>query len=304
MSNSPIAGLLVINKPSGPTSRDVVNRVTRLVKPSKAGHAGTLDPLASGVLIVCVGKATRLVPHLQTQSKVYRAKFLMGYRSETDDITGDVTELDQTKPITENDIKSVIPDFLGAIEQVPPKFSAVHVKGKRAYELARAGFDVEIAPRTVSVYRLELLDLNPREMELEIECGSGTYIRAIGRDIGQRLGTSAVMSELVRTRIGRFDIQDSVEMKDVNSDTLDQFLRPPSEAVLDLAQIQCRSEELDDVRCGRPIDCRKSDSFAEDKPIALLTPTGELAALARLDRSKNQLAPTQVFLPQTAYNEA
>src|SRR5436190_8799230 len=197
-------GLLNVDKPSGLTSRDVVNRVQRLVKPHKVGHAGTLDPLASGVLVVCVGPATRLIEYVQRMPKRYLATFLLGRRSETEDIEGAVTELTDTPVPTVEQAHGALPNFVGRIQQLPPAFSALKVDGQRAYALARKGETPDLQPRPIEVYSVELVEYSYPQLVLDIRCGSGTYVRSLGRDIARALGTEAVMSALVRTEIGPF----------------------------------------------------------------------------------------------------
>ena len=175
-------GLLNINKPPGMTSRKVVDRVAKLVKPAKAGHAGTLDPMATGVLVVCIGAATRLMSFVQQQPKGYRATFLLGKRSNTDDITGEVVDVSDASPVFRNQIETLLPQFVGKIEQIPPQFSAVHVDGRRAHELARKGETVEIKPRSVEVFGVTLNKFRYPELELEIECGSAAERANSGED--------------------------------------------------------------------------------------------------------------------------
>ena len=164
-------GVVNLNKPAGMSSRKAVDRVKRLVKPAKVGHAGTLDPIATGVLVVCVGPATRLIRHAQEKRKSYRAKFLLGRTSRTDDIEAELTVVVEDPIVTEEDILNELTALTGTIQQTPPKFSAVHVEGKRAYELARKGQEVEIQPRPVEVHRIDLVELAAPQLVLEIECG-------------------------------------------------------------------------------------------------------------------------------------
>src|ERR1051325_1327760 len=175
-SSFPMFGLLNINKPSGITSRRVVDRVARLVKPHKAGHAGTLDPLASGVLVVCVGQATRLIEYVQRMPKRYRATFLLGRSSPTEDIEGDVSELPGAPQPSLDQIEQAARGMLGQLAQRPPAFSAVKVDGRRSYDLARAGRAVELAPRTIEVHAIALVGYSYPQLELDIRCGSGTYV--------------------------------------------------------------------------------------------------------------------------------
>src|SRR5262245_7182097 len=169
-------GLLNIDKPAGVTSRDVVNRVQRLVRPLKVGHAGTLDPLATGVLVVAIGQATRLVEYLQRLPKTYQGTFLLGRTSDTEDIEGTVIELTDTSIPTEQQIQGALPQFLGTIDQTPPAYSALKVSGQRSYDLARRGQAVDLAARPVEIHDLQLVRFAYPELELLIRCGSGTYI--------------------------------------------------------------------------------------------------------------------------------
>ena len=287
-------GVLNIDKPAGMTSRDVVDHVVRLVRPAKAGHAGTLDPLATGVLAVCVGAATRLIPHIQQRPKQYRAEFLLGSTSDTDDITGNVVETPRSAPVTREQIEELLPRFVGRIEQVPPQFSAVHVKGRRAYDLARQGKTVEVGPRTVDVYHAKLVRFVHPELELEIECGSGTYIRAIGRDLGKLLGCGAVMSRLVRTRIGPYRIQTETKLTQLDAQSLSKCLLPATTAVEHLPFHRAAPEQLVEMRHGRPF--RSPQPYEDGTTVAVLTPDEQLACLANYRRRDGTLAPKQVFL--------
>src|SRR5262245_35406014 len=197
-------GLLNIDKPAGLTSRDVVSRVQRLVRPQKVGHAGTLDPLATGVLVVAVGPATRLVEYVQRMPKTYQGTFLLGRTSDTEDVEGEVVELDSPPVPTRAEIDAALPRFIGTIEQRPPAYSALKVAGRRAHKLARRGEAVELAPRPVEIHAIELLRYEYPEMELRIDCGSGTYVRSLGRDVAEAVDTGAVMAALRRLAIGPF----------------------------------------------------------------------------------------------------
>ncbi len=289
-------GLLNINKPKDLTSRKVVDHVQRLVRPAKAGHAGTLDPLATGVLVVCVGSATRLIPLVQEQRKVYLGKFRLGFRSDTDDITGEVSEVPHAKEISRAEIESALPKFRGEIDQVPPQFSAVHIEGKRAYELARAGQTINIAAKKVHIHRIELLSYSWPELELEIECGSGTYVRSIGRDLGEMLGSGAVMAELVRTRIGPFELSNAIALEELNDANLPKVLLPARLAVLDLPTYQATETECQRLKQGKRIAVGEGVFSEKPNQIAVLTPSEDLAALAEYDATTKEIVPRQVFL--------
>ncbi|WP_373649380.1 tRNA pseudouridine(55) synthase TruB [Schlesneria sp. DSM 10557] len=246
-------GVLNIDKPEGLTSREIVNHVDRLVRPAKVGHAGTLDPLATGVLVVCVGHATRLVTLAQEGRKRYLARFELGKTSDTDDITGTVDAGGEWTHLTEDDITRLLPLFTGRIAQVPPQFSAVHVKGERAYHLARRGETVEIEARPVDVYSLRLTEFQLPGIELEIECGSGTYVRSIGRDLGHRLGCGAVMTKLRRTAVGPFEVSDAITLDSLTPETIAASLQPALRIAQHLPQRVLSPQETVSVRRGQAI---------------------------------------------------
>ena len=295
-------GLLNINKPTGITSREVVDAVVRLAKPAKVGHAGTLDPLATGVLVVCVGPATRLVSQVQSQRKVYRAKFLIGRRSDTDDITGRVVEVAGADAVTRHQIEDMLPQFVGQVEQVPPQFSAIRVEGRRAYKLARQGQSVDLPAKTVEIERITLIEFKGTELELDIECGSGTYIRSIGRDLGELLGCGAVMSELSRTRVGPFSLDAAVSPDEIDQESLPRHLLSPTAAVEHLTKLSGDDQTIAAIAHGRLVACRalkppaETHSLSDGQTVAILTAEGELACLAHYRKHDDTVAPKQVFV--------
>jgi len=289
-------GLLNVNKPADVTSRHVVDRVVRAVKPAKAGHAGTLDPMATGVLVVCIGRATRLIPYVQQQPKTYVVEFQLGRQSNTDDITGDVTNVGVPSPPDRQQVEQALASFVGTIEQVPPQFSAVHVGGRRAYKLARKGEAVQLPPRTVEVYRIELTHYDFPNIKAEIECGSGTYVRSIVRDVGRKLDTAAVMSRLTRTAIGPFQLADSVNLDCLSADSVADQLLHAAPAVSELPQYTCTRDDLNDLQHGRRIRCAGSEATVLQQPqVAVLSPDGRLVAIAEPVSGTPLLAPRQVF---------
>jgi tRNA pseudouridine55 synthase len=296
MSETPHFGILNVFKPTGWSSRDIVNRVERIVKPAKAGHAGTLDPLAEGVLVVGVGAATRLIAAIQEYPKEYLGTFQLGCRSDTDDNTGQVVVVEVAQPPSRAAVEALVPQFLGEIWQVPPQFSAVHVDGQRAYAMARKGETVQIAARQVQVSCLEIVAYDWPKLELRIECGSGTYIRSIGRDLGDQLGCGALMTALVRTRIGPFHAAHAVAVADLTKENLAEHLQPAARAVEHWTQYACTDPELWDLSHGRMIESRLP--LQEGARCAIIAPDGNLAALGEI-RSLRRLAPTQVFVHRT-----
>src|SRR4051812_1228792 len=241
----PPFGVLNVNKPKGVTSRNAVNRVEWLVRPAKAGHAGTLDPLATGVLVICVGQATRLIRFVQRMRKRYLASFLLGHSSETDDLEREVIAIPNAVVPTRAMIDSVLPQFVGEIQQRPPAHSAIKIAGRRAYKLARRGETIDLAPRTVTIHSINVGRYEYPDLELAIECGSGTYIRALGRDVGEVLGTGALMSALHRSAIGSFADQDACQLADLTQDMLEKHIQPAVRAVSDLAQVVLTDAELE-----------------------------------------------------------
>jgi tRNA pseudouridine55 synthase len=246
-------GILNINKPPGCSSRDVVDRVEQIVRPAKAGHAGTLDPLASGVLVICVGKATRLIRYVQRMEKCYHATFLLGRRSETDDIEGVVSELSGAPVPTRTEVDAALRRFVGQILQRPPAHSAVKIAGRRAYQLARQGKAVELAPRRVEIHAIEVMRFEYPELELAIRCGSGTYVRSVGRDLAESLGTAAVMTALERTAIGDFRVAESLAMDQLSEPTFQEHLQSAIVALGDMPRVTLNDAQLTDVKHGRPI---------------------------------------------------
>jgi len=247
-------GLLSLNKPAGVTSRQALDVVKRLARPAKTGHAGTLDPLATGVLIAAVGSATRLIEYVQRMPKAYRATFLLGRSSPTEDIEGEVTELSDAPQPTLAQISAAAARFVGRIEQRPPAFSALKVEGRRAYDLARKGKFVELKTRPIDVYRIEVVVYQYPELVLDVECGSGTYIRSLGRDLAESLGTAAVMSALTRTRIGGFSLEDAVAPDQLTPDGWAAFLQPSLLAVEYLPRVRLTAEEVIRVHNGLTIE--------------------------------------------------
>ncbi|HET6573288.1 MAG TPA: tRNA pseudouridine(55) synthase TruB [Fimbriiglobus sp.] len=204
-------GLLVIDKPGGLTSRAAVNRVQRwFPKGTKVGHTGTLDPLATGVLVVCVGAATKLADVIQGMGKSYRSRFRLGARSDTDDADGTIAPVPGATPPTTEEVRAALETFVGLIEQRPPNYSALKLGGRRAHDLARRGKEVSLAPRTVRVDAVRLLGYDWPFVDVEVDSGKGTYIRSIARDLGQKLGCGGLVETLRRTRVGPFTAEQGV----------------------------------------------------------------------------------------------
>ena len=284
-------GLINVNKPCGMTSRRAVDRVLSLVRPAKAGHAGTLDPLASGVLVVCVGPATRLIEYVQQMTKHYTATFLLGRESDTEDVEGEVTLLESPPQPTLEAVHDVAADFVGHVEQRPPAFSAIKVGGRRAYKLARAGDQVKLAPRTIRIDTIDVVRYEYPELVLDVVCGSGTYIRSLGRDLAQRLGTGAVMSALVRTAIGRFRVEESCDLDELTEENLLEHLQPARLAVETLPVVDLTDEQIRRVGSGMAIEASIS---TEAEEFAGVDSSGRLVAIL-IEAGGGRLRPVRNF---------
>jgi tRNA pseudouridine55 synthase len=276
-------GLLVIDKPGGMTSRDVVNRVQKwFPRKTKIGHTGTLDPLATGVLVVCIGAATRLADYVQAMSKSYISRFRLGATSTTDDVDGEVAVHTASTFPTHAEIEESLASFVGTIEQVPPAFSALKVSGQRAHELARKGSDVPLAARPVRIDAIRLIAYEWPYLDVEVDCGKGTYIRSIARDFGAKLGCGGMVQTLRRTRIGTFKAEQGIGL-DVEPEIIK--LLPLTAAIRDLPQLTIDSETERRFRCGQSIQNLAGISDMK-KEIALTNHSGELVGIGECERGE------------------
>lgn len=218
-------GILNVNKQEGWTSFDVVNYLKRNLHFRQIGHLGTLDPMATGVLPITIGSATKLFDMFLNKTKTYIAKFEFGYLTDTLDATGKILETTTSLP-TEEQIRAILGDFIGEIEQMPPQFSAKKVNGKKACDIARNGGVVELKPKKILIKDIKFIAYANNVLELEIECGAGTYIRAIGRDIAEKLSSLATMTKLTRTKVGVFSIENAVNIKELDLSTINSKIMP------------------------------------------------------------------------------
>jgi len=294
----PLCGLLNLHKPPGLTSRDVVDLVTRpLGRGVKVGHAGTLDPLATGVLVVCVGPATRLIEYVQRQQKTYRTVVRLGATSDTDDADGVVTPAADPPVATAARVEEALAPLVGDVMQKPPGYSALKVKGRRAYDLARAGAAPDLAPRPVRIDALTVLSYDWPRLELEVRCGAGTYIRSIARDVGAALGCGGLVDVLVRTRIGPFTLETAVDPTGLTAASIAARLRPAAEALADLPAVRLDDAQRADVKLGRAVEVGADaglPSLAGE--VALFGPGGELVAVGVADPRLGRVAPRRVLI--------
>jgi tRNA pseudouridine55 synthase len=286
-------GILNLHKPGGVTSRAVVNTVQRLLpRKTKIGHAGTLDPLATGVLVICIGPATRLVPFIHEFPKSYRATFRLGATSDTDDVTGQISERPDAAPVGRGELESALKSFQGRIQQTPPRFSAVHVDGQRAYALARAGVGLELDPKEVEIHDLRILEYEWPRLVIDMDCSSGTYVRSVARDLGERLGCGGLMTDLVRTAIGPFSIETALDPASLTRGGISAALANPLLAVPNHQAVVISAVDVADIRMGRAI---RVEPFQAGWPAAAVDESGVLIALGEQREATRRFHPTTVF---------
>ena len=256
------AGIFNINKSVGPTSHDVVRKMRWLLETKRVGHAGTLDPLASGVLVIAAGRATRLLEYVVGQPKIYLAQVRLGQTSTTYDGEG---EISPARPVSTSraEIEAALSTFRGEIEQIPPMHSAVKKGGKPLYELARKGEEVERAARAVTIYALEIVEWEPPLLRLHVACSAGTYIRSLAHDLGQVLGCGGYLSGLQRTAVGGFTIDDAVSPDSLTRENVGGYAYPPDRAVAHLPRLDTDAEEATALAHGRKIRQHAGDPEGE-----------------------------------------
>ena len=295
MTNNP-DGILLIDKEAGETSYTTVKRVGRILKVKKVGHAGTLDPAATGLLILLLGQGTKLSPYLMTRDKEYWAVMRLGIVTATLDADGQVLQAVRVPFVDVARLKQCAAEFVGEIEQVPPAYSALKYQGKPAYVYARRGVKIDLAKRKVTIRRLEIQAVDPPDVTLQVVCSSGTYIRSLAADLGNRLGPGAHLKALRRLSIGPFSIAEAASLAEGNADFLEQQLRsriiPLKEAVKHLAEWEVDEETAKKIRNGRRIDLKElslSQCGQELAPGEIRLVCGEaLVAIARLDPAESQ----------------
>ena len=280
-----VAGLLLVDKPAGITSHDVVSIVRRSVHTRRVGHAGTLDPFATGLLVVLVGRGTRLMPFVDGEPKVYDATIAFGIETDTDDATGEITR--EAALPTVSAIEAGIARLTGDIDQIPPAYSAKQVGGTRAYAAARRGKQLELAPARVVVHRWESFSASPSSLSVRITCSGGTYIRALARDLGRLAGSAAHLAALRRLKSGVFDVSDASTVDAIRAGDFE--VRPPRAAIPSVATRALTNAELARVLHGNPV----IDEQTSLDRVALLDDHGDLVAIA--ERSGIELRPKVVL---------
>lgn len=311
-------GIINLNKPRGITSHAAVLRVRRTLGLRQVGHGGTLDPEATGVLPLLVGRATKLAPYVADMDKAYRAEMTLGVATDTQDATGRVVARHEACAVTSDALASCLRRFVGELQQVPPMVSAVKIGGRRLYEMARAGEVIDRPARAVTIYSLRLREIVPSGEPLtigarvvfDVECSKGTYVRTLCHDIGEALGCGAHMSGLVRTRVGPFRLADALTLEELDGlkeeGTLDAAFSPPELALVDLARVDVSPEDGRRLQYGQTIKIPPDAVFtpegsppppdAQGVPCAvLMAATGELLGIARYELERERLRPVRIL---------
>jgi tRNA pseudouridine55 synthase len=291
-----ISGVLVVDKPVGMTSHDIVQIIRAGTNIRRAGHTGTLDPRASGVLVVLLGPAVRLSEYVSASDKRYQAIIELGVATNTYDGDGEVTRRSAVD-ISIEEFETTLKGFIGEIEQKPPAYSAIKLQGRKAYDMARNGEEVDIEPRMIKVYNLELLEWDPPEAVVDVYCSSGTYVRSLAHDLGEQLGCGANLIGLRRTKSGQFALRDAVALRKLQEafTTGDwyKYVIPAAEALGDWPSIELTNEQVDEVRHGHRITSELD--VPEGKLARAITQQGELVALMSYDDATKEWQPKKVF---------
>jgi tRNA pseudouridine55 synthase len=292
-----VSGALVVDKPTGMTSHDVVQAIRNGTGIRRAGHTGTLDPRASGVLVVLLGPAVRLSEYVSAADKRYQAIIRLGASTDTFDADGKFTRKTEAPvDVTESQFEEALKKFIGHIEQTPPPYSAVKVQGRKAYEMAREGEEVDLAPRTIDVYHLEVLEWAPPEVVIDVHCSSGTYVRSLANDLGNMLGCGGYLVGLRRTKSGRFSLRDATPLRKLqeafHAGNWSQYLIPAAEALGDWPSLELDPDQVDAIKHGHRVPATED---AKPGMVRAVSMAGELVALMELDEEARQWRPKKVF---------
>jgi tRNA pseudouridine55 synthase len=293
-------GIINVNKPAGITSMDVIRRIKRVSVQKRIGHGGTLDPMATGVIPICLGQATRVMEYIVSGTKQYKAQITLGVETTTYDRLGEIVQTKRVKRITHDSLVNTTNRFVGEIEQVPPMFSALKHRGKRLYELARKGITIERESRKVKISNISILKWNPPHLSVEITCGKGFYVRSFAHDLGQSLGCGGHLSELVRTKNGALTIQDAIPLVEVEkrlaTNDLKGILRPLDFAIEHIPATVVDSKTEDMILNGKavPNNICVFDTNAGDK-YRVYSSDGTFLAIMSYESELNHWQPNRVF---------
>lgn len=287
-------GFLAVSKPSGVTSRRVVDAVCHALQEKRVGHAGTLDPIAAGVLVLAIGPATRLIEFAQAAPKSYLATFQLGIASDSHDLETACRPCPSAREPTRNEIEQVARRFVGWIDQVPPDFSAVKFQGRRAYKLARAGRSLALQPRMVRVDQVDICSYDYPDLQLEIRCGRGMYVRSLGRDMAAALGTACVMTKLTRRSVGALQVEDACPYEELDADRIRARLLPPQTFLPDAPVLVCDANQLEDLRRGRSIRSEPTPGLLR---LVAMDGNGRLMGVLRPAETAGAWYPAVNFVP-------
>lgn len=289
----PVSGILLVDKPGGITSALVVRRLSRLLDNVKCGHLGTLDPMATGLLVVCVGNAVKLVSYYRPGTKQYIADVAFGSDTTTDDAEGQVLDTAPVPGNLESAVRLAIPSFLGTIQQKPPRFSAVKVKGRRMYKMARRGVEFEVPLRTVTIHDIRILAVHGDCITLDVSCSSGTYIRSLARDLGEACLTKAHLTALRRLQSEPFSLDGALPFDQLmaNPDLARQAIHPVEKWMPPLPVVELSAAEETDVRCGRPVE----RALELDGAVVLMSPSGHLLAIGTYQAAESRIKVKRVI---------
>ena len=273
-------GFINLNKPSGMTSHDAVNHVRRIFSTRKVGHAGTLDPQASGVLPIAINRATKFIEYLADCDKSYRAEILFGVATDSGDLDGEIISRAENFSLNADELNAALKNFIGEIEQTPPKFSAIKIHGRKAYDLARKNFEFDMPRRLIKIYRIELVGLDKNSATIEIDCGKGTYIRSLAIDIGERLNLPATLKNLIRLRVGDFDLKNSLTLDEIKNFG-ESCLLPIENCLEHLPRF-----ELDEKRIRAFMNGLPTTINAPDEKFLRIVSGGKFLGVGRIERGE------------------
>ena len=304
MARGSISGILNIGKPYGMTSMDVVRRIKRASGVKRVGHGGTLDPVATGVLAVCMGQATRVMEYLVDGTKDYRAVIELGVTTDTYDALGEITGTVNPSAVTPAELEAALEQFRGVIQQVPPMYSALKRQGKRLYELARAGVEVEREPRKVETFKVNMVDWTPPSVTVEVSCGRGFYMRSLASDLGGILGCGGHLKALARLRSGPFRVTDALDLSDAEQhfadDTWQENLYAPDVVLHNLRAVIAGRELQDRIGHGQHLPpALRIPHSRPDERARVYTVDGKFIAVITFDAAAGQWRPVRVFAPDS-----
>ncbi len=297
---SHINGIINIDKPSGITSMDVVRKIRSASGVKKVGHGGTLDPIATGVIPVAIGKATRLLEYFLMSNKSYIARIHFGKTTDTFDSEGEIISTKVDPPLDINVIEKTMNSFRGEIEQTPPPFSAIKKNGRRLYELARRGIDTYIEPRNVTVNEIKIINYEPPILDLFIRCGKGFYVRSLANDLGKILGCGWYLNDLKRTSLGNFEISKSIllakAMSAIENGDTSKIVQPLETCVGNFERVNLSLEETTNIKNGQKIPYTLDSSIEKGSLASAFSPKGDLAAIIMFEDKSREWKPVKVFI--------